>query len=51
MKKIHEYINKKFGGKQSEWRVYGDINILQIHNVRLVLIDQMTSSPPENARL
>ena len=46
-----EYRYDKFNSNCSEWKVFGDVDIFQVHNVITELINQMTEGQPENVRL
>ena len=45
------YRYDKFKSIRSEWKIYGDVDIFQVHNVITELINRMTEGQPENVRL
>jgi len=51
IKKVYEYRYDKFKSIRSEWKIYGDVDIFQVHNVITELINRMTEGQPENVRL
>jgi len=51
IEKLYEYRYDKFKSVRSEWKIYGDVDIFQVHNVVTELINRMTEGQPENVRL
>ena len=51
MKKTREHRYDRFESVRSEWKIYGDVDIFQVHNVMTELINRMTEGQPENVRL
>jgi len=51
VKKIKEYKYSKFYSSRSEYKICGDVDIFQAHNVITGLINKMTMGLPDNAKL
>jgi len=51
LKKTREHRYDRFESVRSEWKIYGDVDIFQVHNVMTELINRMTEGQPENVRL
>jgi len=51
IEKIKEYKYSKFNTSRSEYKIFGDVDIFRVHNVITELINKMTTSLPDNAKL
>jgi hypothetical protein len=49
--KTYEYYYEKYRTKRSEWKVFGDIDIFQVHDVTFKLVNRMTEGLPDNVKL
>ena len=49
--KINEYYNAKFKASISDWKIYGSINLFNIHRAIAELIRRMTSHLPQNSKI
>ena len=50
IEKVREYKYTKFNTTRSEYKIYGEVDIFQMHNVLQELVDKMTSDSPENVK-
>jgi len=51
IEKVREYKYNKFNTTRSEYKIYGEVDIFQMHSVLQELVDKMTSGLPENVKL
>ena len=51
IEKIHEYNYDKFHSSRSHWKIYGNVDIFQIHSVIEELIRRMTEGLSDNVKL
>jgi hypothetical protein len=51
IEKTYEYYYEKYKTKRSEWKVFGDIDIFQVHDVISELVNRMTEGLPDNVKL
>ena len=51
IEKINEYYNEKYKALRSAWKIHGDVDIFQIHEVLTELVNKMTATLPENVKL
>ena len=51
IEKIKEYKYSKFNSSRSEYKIYGDVDIFQVHSVITELINKMTTGLPDNVKL
>ena len=49
--KINEYYNDKFKTSVSDWKIFGSINLFNIHGAIAELIRRMTSHLPQNSKI
>ena len=49
--KINEYYNDKFKTNVSDWKIFGSINLFNIHRAIAELIRRMTSHLPQNSKI
>jgi hypothetical protein len=51
IEKTGEYYYNKYKAMRSEWKVFGDIDIFQVHDVISELVNRITAGLPENVKL
>jgi hypothetical protein len=51
IEKTGEYYYSNYKTKRSEWKVFGDIDIFQVHDVMSELVNSITVDLPENVKL
>jgi hypothetical protein len=51
IEKTYEYYYEKYKTKRSEWKVFDDIDIFQVHDVISKLVNRMTEGLPDNVKL
>ena len=51
IEKLREYNYSKFNTTRSEYKIYGDIDLFQMHKVMGELIEKMAVGLPENVKL
>ena len=46
-----EYYYERYNTTRSDWKVFGDVDIFQLHNVLAELVNKMTINLPKNVKL
>jgi len=51
VEKVKEYKYIKFNSSRTEYKIYSDVDIFQVHNAVTELVNKMTTGLPDNVKL